>query len=99
MEMHVCDHLRPVEDYLQSLGRKITSSGQPWTQNCRFWVYFDAVLDCEALKKKFALPDVVEIDGNDDPRSGRERGLVCTADHDAVMGFHPLDKPEAPPLT
>jgi len=99
VEKHVCDHLRPVEDYLRSRSLKITGSGQVWTQNCRFWIYFDAVLDCKALKKKFALPDVVEIGQNDDPRSGRERGLVCTADHDAVMGFHPLDRPNAAPVS
>jgi hypothetical protein len=99
MEQHVCDHLRPVEDRLRALGRAVTGSGQVWSMNCRFWIYFDAVLDCDALKKKFALPDVVEIQQNDDPRSGRERGLVCSADHDAVMGFHPLDSPDAAPLS
>lgn len=99
MEKHVCEHLRPVEDRLLALGRAVTGSGQPWTQNCRFWVYFDAVLDCEALKKNFAPAECVEIDQNDDPRSGRERGLVCTVDHDAVMGLHPLDKPGVAPVS
>lgn len=91
MESHVCDHLRAVEDHLRSLGRSVTASGQVWSSNCRYWVYFDAVLDCEGLRKRFSLPDCVEIHQNDDPRSGREKGLVCTADHDAVMGLHPLD--------
>ena len=99
MEEHVCEHLRPVEDYVRSLGRKVTASGKVWSQNCRFWIYFDAVLDCEGLMKKFSLPPCIEIHQNDDPRSGRERGLDCTADHDAVMGFHPLDKPGAAPLS
>jgi len=98
METHVCDHLRPVEDRMRALGRAVTASGQVWSNNCRFWVYFDAVLDCESLKKTFALPDFIEVHQNDDPRSGRERGLVCNADHDAVMGFHPLDRPGAAPL-
>ena len=98
MPEHVCDHLRPVEDHLRSLGRAVTASGRVWSQNCRFWIYFDAVLDCEALIRKFALPACIEIHQNDDPRSGRERGIVCDADHDAVMGFHPLDKPGAAPL-
>jgi hypothetical protein len=98
VEKHVCDHLRPVEDHLRALGRKVTADGQVWSQNCRYWVYFDAVLDCEALVKKFSLPSFVEISQNDDPRSGREKGLFCGTDLDAVMGFHPLDKPDAPPL-
>lgn len=97
MDKHVCDHLRSVEDHLIALGRSITSSGQVWSMNCRTWVTFDAVLDCDALMKRFALPACIEIHRNDDPRSGRERGLVCTADHDAVIGFHPLDKPGAAP--
>jgi len=98
MTQHVCDHLRGVEDYLVSLRRAITASGQVWSKNCRFWVYFDAVLDCDALRKRFALPDSVEVHVNDDSRSGREKGLVCTVDHDAVMGIHPLDGKGASPI-
>jgi hypothetical protein len=52
-EKHVCDHLRPLEDYLMSQGVPPTSSGQVWSMNCRFWIYFKAVLDCDALRKRF----------------------------------------------
>jgi hypothetical protein len=98
MEKHVCDHLRKVEDHLRGLGRAVTASGKVWSNHCRFWVYFDAVLDCEALRKRFELPAFVEIHENNDPRSGRERGVVCTTDEDAVMGIHPLDGRGAAPV-
>lgn len=88
---HVCDHLRALEDHLVSLGTRITYSGTPWTENCRYWITFDAVLDCEALKKRLKLDPCVEIHVNDDPRSGREQGLVCSLDHDGIIGRHPLD--------
>lgn len=91
MEKHVCDHLRKLEDHLLSLGHSITASGQVWSSNCRFWVYFNAILDCDALRKRFELPEFVVVHQNDDARSGREKGLVCSADKDAVMGIHPLD--------
>ena len=91
MTQHVCEHLRALEDELVALKRAITFAGQAWSAHCRHWIYFDAVLDCDALKKRFKLADCVEVHSNDDPRSGREKGLVCTTDHDAVMGLHPED--------
>jgi len=91
MSQHVCDHLRVLEDELVAAGRKITYSGQPWTRNCRFWITFDVVLDCEALKKRLTLADCVSIHVNDDSRSGREQGLVCDGCHDAIIGRHPAD--------
>jgi hypothetical protein len=99
MEKHVCDHLREVEDHLVSLGVKVTFAGQAWSSNCRHWIYVDAALDCEALKKRFNLPACVQIDSNDDPRSGREKGLVCSADHDALMGRHPEDAKGVAPIS
>jgi hypothetical protein len=83
--------LRVLEDELIAAGRKITYAGQPWTRNCRYWITFDLVLDCEALKKRLKLADFVSIHVNDDPRSGREQGLVCDTCHDAIIGLHPAD--------
>jgi len=95
-EKHVCDHLRKLEDYLMSQGIPPTSSGQVWSMNCRFWIYFKAVLDCDALRKRFELPAFVVEHQNDDPKSGREKGLVCEACKDAIMGVHPLDGARLP---
>lgn len=91
MEKHVCEHLRSLENHLVSLGVPITYSGQAWSSNCRFWIYFDAVLDCAALKRRLDLADCVEIHSNEDPRSGRELGLVCSLDHDGILGRHPAE--------
>ena len=91
MEKHVCEHLRPVEDHLNTLNCAVTFAGQAWSSNCRHWIYYQVPLDCEALRKRFNLPACVEIHSNDDPRSGREKGLVCSADHDGIIGRHPQD--------
>ena len=91
MDRHVCEHLRALEDELVARKRTITAAGQVWSAKCRYWVYFDAVLDCEVLKKRLALGDGVTVHSNDDPRSGREKGLFCSACNDAVMGLHPED--------
>ena len=91
MAQHVCEHLRALEDELVAKKRAITFAGQPWSANCRYWIYFDAVLDCEALKKRLQLGDTVEVHVNDDPRSGREKGLACNACNDAIVGLHPED--------
>jgi hypothetical protein len=98
-EKHVCEHLLKLEEYLASLGIRIKSSGQVWSMNCRFWIYFDAVLDCDALRKRFELPDFVTVSQNDDPRSGREKGLYCETHQDALMGTHPLDGGHAKVVT
>jgi hypothetical protein len=98
MEKHVCEHLRPVEDHLKALNCAITFAGQAWSANCRHWIYYQVRLDCEALKNRFNLPEFVEIHSNDDPRSGREKGLVCSQDHDAIIGRHPEDAKGATPI-
>lgn len=82
----VCEHLSALEQALIDRGFKETSRGQAWTRNCREWVYFDCVLDIDAVQGTFALPDCVRMHENLDCKSGTERGLECTICHDAVMG-------------
>ncbi len=89
MAQHVCEHLRALEDELVASKRKITYAGQPWSANCRYWISYDVLLDCDALKKRLKLGDGVTVHVNDDPRSGREKGLVCGACKDAIIGVHP----------
>ena len=99
METHVCGHLRPLEDDLAARGVKVTFAGQAWPANCRHWIYVDAVLNGEDLKKRLKLGDPVAVHVNDDPRSGRERGLVCGDCKDAVVGVHPEDARGRAPIS
>ncbi len=91
MPEHVCEHLRALEDELAARKVSVTFAGRAWSSNCRHWMYFDAVLDCEALRTRLRLGDAVTVHVNDDPRSGRERGLVCGVCKDAIVGLHPGD--------
>jgi hypothetical protein len=83
----VCDHLRALEEELLGRGVTVTYRGRAWSKDCREWVYFDVVLDTEALARRFAFAPGVRVHENPDPRSGLERGFFCTECHDAVMGL------------
>ncbi|HUJ27299.1 MAG TPA: hypothetical protein VLW85_14845 [Myxococcales bacterium] len=50
---------------------------------------------CAALRERFKLGPGIVDHVNDDPRSGREKGLVCRACKDAVVGVHPDDRRRA----
>lgn len=88
-ERRLCEDLRPIGEHLRRAGHSVSFAGQSWSANCRYWVYFDTALDVEDLRQRFALPAHVSVRENSDPRSGRERGLVCDVHHDAVMGRYP----------
>jgi len=99
MAKHVCEHLRALEDDLGAKGCAVTFAGQAWTTNCRHWVYVDALLDCDALRKRLQLADCVTVHVNDDSHSGREQGLACEACKDAVIGLHPDDARGKPAIS
>ena len=83
----VCEHLASLEEALMESGAKVTYRGQAWTDNCREWVYFDVILDVDAVMERFHLPPFVRLHENTDPRSGLERGLECSMCKDAIMGM------------
>jgi hypothetical protein len=85
----VCRHLQIVADYLAAHGGRVVYAGQPWSSNCRLWVYYDVVVDCESLIKKFDLPPCVTIHDHRGTHDGSERGIACGECHDALMGIHP----------
>ena len=82
----VCRHLAPLENELIRAGFKETFRGRAWTKNCREWVYFDVVFDTEAVFSRMNFDPCVEIHENFDPKSGTERGFVCSACRDGIMG-------------
>jgi hypothetical protein len=85
----VCPHLRPVAEFLLGQGRTVTSFGTPWTRNCRNWVYFDGVIDVEALRRDLGLDPCVTVHRHRGTHDGAEQGFVCGDHHDGVMGDHP----------
>lgn len=85
----LCNHLQPLESAILAQRIKETFRGQPWSNSCREWVYFDCLLNIEAIKQEWQLPACVNISKNDDPRSGCELGFYCTVHQDGIMGVHP----------
>lgn len=82
----VCSHLSLLEQELIRSGTAETFRGQAWSDNCREWVYFDTVLDIDAIRERWAFGPEVVIHENLDLKSGLERGFVCTQCHDGIMG-------------
>ena len=84
----MCEHLLQLENELGEARIKETYRGQPWSQNCREWAYFDCVLDLDKIRERMHLPDFVTSHSNDDPKSGLEAGFVCDHCKDAIIGIH-----------
>jgi hypothetical protein len=85
----MCEHLKKAEDYIKSKGIKESWRGQPWTENCREWIYFDCVLSPQNLKTKLQLEDFVQVHDYSDTKAGSELGLICSICKDGIMGMHP----------
>jgi hypothetical protein len=90
-DVAVCEHLQAADKYVRDLGAHVISAGRPWSTNCRIWIYFDTLLDCERLIKGLGLAPCVQIHDHRGTHDGSERGIVCTIHNDGVMGAHPED--------
>lgn len=89
MIFHMCEHLIGLENELKASGIKETYRGQPWSKNCREWVYYDCVFDLGKIRERLLLPLFIENHVNDDNKSGLEAGFVCDQCKDGVIGVHP----------
>lgn len=85
----MCKHLEILENYIKEAGFKETFRGQPWSSNCREWVYYNGVLNTQRLKEKLKLVPPILIHDYFDPKAGSELGFVCTECYDGIMGPHP----------
>lgn len=85
----MCVHLEPVETYIKSNGFAEYWRGQPWTQNCREWVYFDCILDTSSISAKLNLHSCVTVHDYNDVKAGSERGFICSICKDGIMGRYP----------
>lgn len=91
-------HLKQLGDYIISKGIKETWRGQPWSEHCREWIYFDCLLDVETLIKKFQFDSCITIHDYFDPKMGSELGFVCELCNDGIMGHHPKNTTTTPVL-
>jgi hypothetical protein len=89
----VCEHLQTADKYVRTQGAQVVSASRPWSANCRLWIYFDALLDCESLIDGLSLSPCVQVHDHRGTHDGSERGIVCTIHHDGIMGPHPQDAP------
>lgn len=85
----ICQHLRSLEQELIARGARETYRGQPWSSNCREWVFFDCYLDRARVRQRHALADCVIDHEHRGTHDGQEAGFVCETCHDAIMGLHP----------
>jgi hypothetical protein len=88
-EVPVCEHLRPVREYLLRTGAHVSDAGYLWSTSSRVSLWFDAVMDPEGIHRRLALDACVVKTESDDPRTGPELGLYCEVHHDSVVGPHP----------
>lgn len=90
-----CEHLAALEQALAAARIEETYRGQPWSNNCREWVYFRCVLELPAIRARHALADCVKDHVHRGTHDGSEQGLVCEQHYDALMGLHPDGASEA----
>jgi hypothetical protein len=83
----MCEHLREFEAELMAQGIPLLFRGQAWSSNCREWAYFKCYIDLAAVRARLRFATCIIDHVNADPKSGEERGFVCTEHHDAVMGM------------
>jgi hypothetical protein len=84
-----CEHLIELDRALAEAGFKETFRGAAWSANCREWVYYDCVLDRDAIRRRYELAACVQDHEHRGTHDGQEAGFVCTVHHDGVMGLHP----------
>lgn len=85
-----CEHLRPLEIYLQNLGVAETLRESTWSGVSKEWVYFDCILNAAALIKKLNLGETVKEYDYFNHMAGSEAGLICEKCQDGIMGYHRL---------
>jgi hypothetical protein len=90
----LCIHLQEVEQAIHAADMQETYRGQPWSSNCREWIYVDCYLDLEKIRQQFQLADCVIDHVHRGTHDGEERGLVCNLCNDGIMGHYEIRLPK-----
>ena len=90
--MMTCEHLKPVEDKVKSMGVPETFRGKPWSNVNGVWVYFDCYIFPDKLIESLSLPACVKKHEHRGTHDGSELGLVCESCDCGIMGLHPSSR-------
>jgi hypothetical protein len=90
--MEICTHLSAAKIFIDKFNPVVTYAGKAWTENSRYWIYYDAVIDAKSLQVGLKLDACVLVEDMDDYKLGMEYGLWCSVCKDGLMGKHPSDK-------
>ena len=77
-----------LEAEILAAGHHETLRGQPWSENCREWVFFDCYFDRESIRRRLPLAECVHDHEHRGTHDWQEAGLVCVRCKDAIMGLH-----------
>ena len=78
--------LQEIVSHLIDEGYEITFEGQAWSKVNASWVYFNTHLNTDNLISRFDPKKVLKIHQNEDPKSGREKGLIDASTGEGIMG-------------
>jgi hypothetical protein len=81
-----CEHLRPLEEALRAEGFACTFRGQAWSEAQGIWAYYNCIMEVDTLRKRFALPNLVETHSHRGTHDGSELGFICTSCGTGLMG-------------
>lgn len=83
----ICRHLKPIEDIIREKNVTEMYRGQPWSKNCREWVYYDCYIDTVLLSKRLDLKAYVVAYEHIGTNDGQKSGFYCTSQKDGIMGL------------
>ena len=78
--------LQEILNHLIDDGYKITFEGKAWSNTRASWIYFNTRLNTDNLINRFDPKKELILHLNDDPRSGREKGLIDKSTGEGIMG-------------
>jgi len=78
--------LQQIAKYLLNMHVEVGYYGKAWGNYHANWMYFEEVLDLEALRFKFSLGEHIKVHENLDNKSGLERGFIDTTTGEGLMG-------------
>jgi hypothetical protein len=86
----ICEHLKPIEDYLLLQGAKIELRVKNKLEGT-IQINVNAWLNCTSIREKLKIDSCVEKFEHHDVKSQSYRGFLCSIHRDSIQGFYESD--------